>query len=73
MNKDLPPTLIFQGTSDNLLPPPQSDTLHVRLNRLGVPNVYYRLPLWPHAMDIAVRPNEYLQKKMDAFFEEYLR
>ena len=73
LNKDLPPTLIFQGTSDNLLPPSQSDSLHVRLERLGVPNVYYRLPLWPHAMDVAVRPNVYMQKKMDAFFEEYLR
>ncbi len=73
LNKNLPPTLIFQGTSDNLLPPSQSDTLHARLDRLGVTNVYYRLPLWPHAMDIAVRPNVYMQKKMDAFFDEYVR
>lgn len=73
LKEDLPPTLILQGTSDNLLPPSQSDTLHVRLNRLGVPNVYHRLPLWPHAMDIAVRPNVYMQQKMDAFFEEYLK
>ena len=72
LNKDLPPTLIFQGTSDNLLPQSQSDTLKVRLDRLGVPNEYYKLPLWPHAMDIAVRPNQYMQKKMDAFFEKYL-
>ncbi len=68
-----PPTLILQGTSDNLLPPSQSDTLHARLDRLGVPNVYYRLPLWPHAMDMAVRPNVYVQKKMDAFFDAYVR
>nr|WP_319570498.1 alpha/beta hydrolase [uncultured Draconibacterium sp.] len=73
LKEDLPPTLILQGTSDNLLPPSQSDTLHVRLNRLGVPNVYHRLPLWPHAMDIAVRPNVYMQQKMDAFFETYLK
>ena len=73
LKEDLPPTLILQGTSDNLLPPSQSDTLHVRLNRLGVPNVYHRLPLWPHAMDIAVRPNVYMQLKMDAFFETYLK
>ncbi|MFV0591562.1 MAG: alpha/beta fold hydrolase [Draconibacterium sp.] len=72
LKKDLPPTLIFQGTSDNLLPPSQSDTLQLRLNRFGVPNVYWRLPLWPHGMDMAVRPNVYMQKKMDAFFEEYL-
>jgi len=73
LRKDLPPTLIFQGTSDNLLPPSQSDTLKARLDRLGVPNEYYRLPLWPHAMDIAERPNQYMQKKMDAFFEKYLK
>ena len=73
LKEDLPPTLILQGTSDNLLPPSQSDTLHVRLNRLGVPNVYHRLPLWPHAMDIAVRPNVYMQQKMDVFFETYLK
>ncbi len=69
----LPPTLIFQGTSDNLLPQSQSDTLKVRLDRLGVPNEYYKLPLWPHAMDMAARPNHYMQQKMDAFFEKYVR
>jgi len=73
LNSKLPPTLVFQGTSDNLVPASQSDTLKARLDRLGVPCVYYRLPLWPHAMDVAVRPNVYMQKKMDEFFEEYLR
>ncbi|MCG6186348.1 alpha/beta hydrolase [Maribellus maritimus] len=73
LNKDLPPTLILRGTSDNLLPPGQSDSLHARLERLGVANEYYRLPLWPHAMDMAVRPNKYMQKKMDAFFEQYVK
>jgi acetyl esterase/lipase len=72
LREDLPPTLIFQGTSDNLLPQSQSDTLKARLDRLGVPNEYYKLPLWPHAMDIAERPNQYMQKKMDEFFEKYL-
>ncbi|HSO85915.1 MAG TPA: alpha/beta hydrolase [Draconibacterium sp.] len=72
LRNDLPPTLIFQGTSDNLLPQSQSDTLKARLDRLGVPNEYYRLPLWPHAMDVALRPNIYMQKKMDAFFKKYL-
>jgi acetyl esterase/lipase len=72
LNKDLPPTLIFQGTSDNLVPPSQSDTLKACLDRLGVASEYYRLPLWPHTMDIALRPNQYMQKKMNAFFEKYL-
>ena len=70
---DLPPTLIFQGTSDNLVPVSQSDTLKARLDRFGVTNEYYKLPLWPHAMDVAERPNIYMQQKMDAFFEKYLR
>lgn len=73
LRRDLPPTLIFQGTSDNLLPQSQSDTLKARLDRLGVPNEYFKLPLWPHAMDVAERPNQYMQKKMDAFFEKYLK
>ena len=73
LRKGLPPTLIFQGTSDNLLPQSQSDTLKARLDRLGVPAEYYKLPLWPHAMDIAQRPNQYMQMKMDAFFEKYLK
>jgi acetyl esterase/lipase len=72
LREGLPPTLIFQGTSDKLLPQSQSDTLKARLDRLGVPAEYYKLPLWPHAMDIAERPNQYMQKKMDAFFEKYL-
>ncbi len=73
LNKDLPPTLIFHGTSDNLVPQSQSDTLKARLDRLGVPSEYYKLPLWPHAMDIAERPNQYMTKKMDVFFEKYLK
>ncbi len=72
LHKDLPATLIFQGTSDKLVPTSQSDTLKARLDRLGVPAEYYKLPLWPHTMDIAKRANDYMQKKMDAFFEKYL-
>ena len=37
LHEGLPPTLIFQGTSDNLLPQSQSNTLKARLDRLGVP------------------------------------
>ncbi|MBN2633431.1 MAG: prolyl oligopeptidase family serine peptidase, partial [Bacteroidales bacterium] len=50
-----PPTMILHGTSDELVPVSQSDTLQARLDRLGVPCVIYRLPLWPHAMDVAKR------------------
>lgn len=72
LSKSNPPTLIFHGTSDNLVPISQSDTLKAQLDRLGVPCVYYKLPLWPHAMDIDLRVNEYCQKKMIDFLEKHL-
>lgn len=73
LSKSVPPTLIFQGTSDNLVPASQSDTLKARLDRLGVACVYYKLPLWPHAMDVDKRVNSYCQEKMNDFFEKYLK
>jgi acetyl esterase/lipase len=73
LNKNNPPTMILHGTSDNLVPVSQSDTLKVRLDKLGVPNVYYRVPFWPHAMDVVLRVNEFSQKKMSDFFEKYLK
>ena len=72
VNKNNPPTMILQGTSDELVPASQSDNLKLRLDSLGVPNVYYRLPLWPHTMDIVQRVNNFCQVKMDAFFKQYL-
>jgi acetyl esterase/lipase len=72
LNSSCPPTLILHGTSDTLVPVSQSDTLKSRLDALGVPCEYYRVPLWPHAMDIAKRVNDFSQKKMEVFFEKYL-
>lgn len=72
LNDSCPHTLILHGTSDTLVPVSQSDTLKSRLDALGVPCEYYRLPLWPHAMDIAKRVNDFSQQKMEAFFEKYL-
>ena len=72
VNKNNPPTMILQGSSDDLVPASQSDNLKMRLDSLGVPNVYYRLPLWPHTMDIVQRVNNFCQVKMDAFFKQYL-
>jgi acetyl esterase/lipase len=72
LGKYNPPTLILHGTSDRLVPISQSDTLKARLDRLGVPCVYYRLPLWPHTMDIVRRVNDYCQVKMNDFFKKYL-
>ncbi len=67
-----PPTLIFHGTSDDLVPVSQSDSLKARLDRIGVPCEYYRLPLWPHTMDIVRRVNDFCVEKMELFFREYL-
>jgi len=68
-----PPTLILHGTADRLVPVSQSDTLKARLDKLGVPNVYCRLPGWPHPMDLAQRVNNYAREQMSHFFETYLK
>lgn len=72
LDKSDPPTLIFHGTSDKLVPVSQSDMLKNKLDSLGVPCVLHRLPGWPHTMDIVLRVNEFCQKKMDEFFKLYL-
>lgn len=72
LKQGLPPTLILHGTSDKLVPVSQSDYLKQRLDELGVPCEYYRVPLWPHAMDLAKRVNEYTQKRIDEFLLRYL-
>ncbi|MBW6499930.1 MAG: alpha/beta hydrolase [Bacteroidales bacterium] len=73
VDKGDPPTLILHGTSDKLVPVSQSDDLKSRLDSLGVPCVYYRLPLWPHTMDVVRRVNDFCQEKMNEFFEQYLK
>ncbi|MFA5329727.1 MAG: alpha/beta hydrolase [Prolixibacteraceae bacterium] len=73
VSKDCPPTMILHGTSDNLVPISQSDLLKSKLDSLGVPCVYYKVPLWPHTMDIAKRVNEYSKAKMNQFFDEFLK
>jgi acetyl esterase/lipase len=73
LNRNDPPTMILHGTSDQLVPVSQSDSLASRLRSLGVPYVYYRLPGWPHVMDIVKRVNDFSQEKMEAFFDQYLK
>jgi len=73
LDKTDPPTLILHGTADNLVPISQSDSLKARLDRLGIPNVYCRVPGWPHTMDLAQRVNDYSRKQMSDFFEQYLK
>jgi dipeptidyl aminopeptidase/acylaminoacyl peptidase len=73
LDKDDPPTLILQGSSDNLVPASQSVHLKEKLDSLGVPAVFYKLPLWPHTMDIVQRVNDFCQEKMNDFFVKYLK
>jgi len=70
---DDPPTLVFHGTLDEVVPVAQSDRLVARLRSAGVPVEYHRLDGWPHTMDAALPVNEYAQRAMDRFFERYLR
>jgi len=72
ISNDDPPTLIFQGTLDELVPVQQSDILKKRLDEVGVPNEYFRLKGWPHTMDVAEPVNRYCQHYMNAFFEKHI-
>jgi len=72
ITEDDPPTLIFQGTIDELVPVRQSDLLKKKLDGVGVPNEYHRLTGWPHTMDVAEPVNRYCQHYMNAFFEKYI-
>lgn len=72
ISSDDPPTLIFHGTIDSLVPVSQSDSLHKWLDHAGVPNEYHKLKGWPHTMDLSKKVNDYCQFYMDAFFKKYL-
>ncbi|MFV1976754.1 MAG: prolyl oligopeptidase family serine peptidase, partial [Candidatus Scalindua sp.] len=72
ITKDDPPTLIFQGTLDDLVPFTQSDSLDAKLKEIGVPVYYHKLKGWPHAMDLAVDVNNYCQYYMEDFFDKYI-
>jgi len=72
ITNDDPPTLIFQGTLDELVPVRQSDILKKTLEDVGVPSEYHRLKGWPHTMDAAEPVNRYCQHYMNAFFQKYI-
>ena len=70
---DDPPTLIFQGTIDSLVPVSQSDSLNSWLEKTGIPHEYHRLKGWPHTMDLSVEVNEYCQFYIDRFLAQHLQ
>ncbi|MCP5061845.1 MAG: alpha/beta hydrolase [Ignavibacteriae bacterium] len=72
ITNDDPPTLIFQGTLDDLVPFSQSDSLKSKLDKVGVPAEYHKLEGWPHTMDLGLEVNEYCQFYMNRFFEKYI-
>ena len=72
ITSDDPPTLIFQGTIDALVPVSQSDSLNSWLEQVGVPHDYHRLKGWPHTMDVAKEVNEYCQFYIDDFLKKHL-
>jgi acetyl esterase/lipase len=73
VSKNSPPTLILQGTRDNLVPLSQAELLKHKLDSLGVPNVYCPVPGWPHTMDIDKRVNDYFKVTLAAFFDKYVK
>ncbi len=72
LTKDDPPTLIFQGTIDSLVPVVQADMLADKLKELGIDYVYERYDGWPHAMDLAEDVNRRCVYQMERFFDKHL-
>jgi acetyl esterase/lipase len=73
VNKNSPPTLILQGTADELVPISQAELLRDKLDSLGVPCVYRPVPGWPHTMDMVQRVNDYFKVELNNFFEKYVK
>lgn len=72
LKQGAPPTLILHGTIDDVVPIDQSDALAARLESLGVPYLYDRIPGWPHAMDAAAAINTRCQYFMEKFLQQHL-
>lgn len=72
ITKNDPPTLIFHGTLDELVPVSQSDNLTKQLQKTGVEVEYHKLKGWPHTMDLNKEVNEYCQYYMSRFFRKYI-
>ena len=72
VSKDAPPTLLFHGAIDAIVPVAQSDALANKLRLLGVPCLYDRQPGWHHAMDLLVDVNRRCLYIQDRFLDRFL-
>jgi len=72
LDKTDPPTLIFHGTIDNLVPIAQADMLDAKLTELGIAHVYDRIEGYPHSLDLAEAVNIHCQWHIDHFLAEHL-
>jgi acetyl esterase/lipase len=72
LDADDPPTLLFHGTIDGIVPVAQSDLLAADLERLGIPYLYDRQTGWDHAMDIFVGVNRRSLAIQDVFLDAVL-
>jgi len=69
---DDPPTLIFHGTIDRIVPIHQSEMLVARLEEEGIAHEYDPIEGWPHGMDAVEGVNAHCLAKMFEFFDEHL-
>ncbi len=72
VDSSCPPTLIFHGSIDQLVPVVQSEKLAAKLQAAGVPCELHVLEGWPHTMDAAVAVNNYCRYFLDAFLDKYV-
>ena len=73
IGQNSPPTLIFHGTLDSLVPVSQSEKLKARLTAEGVAVDFHKLKGWPHTMDMGRDVNAYVQHYMWQFFRQTLQ
>jgi len=72
VTQDDPPTLIFHGTLDDLVPITQADRLAAALQEAGIFHRYERLEGWPHGLDLAQVVNDYGFSRMLEFLQVHL-
>ena len=62
----------FHGVIDELVPIAQADTLHAKLDELGIPNYYDRVEGWPHSMDRVQGVNDRCRFIMEKFLAKHV-